>query len=796
MSSPQPMPEKLDAAVTQETRQKLESAALLYQANRLDEALGQLELQIQATSDKPSLAALHQARSNIFITGGKFHDAVRAIQDQIANVSDDDERLGLTLAQARLAIAGEDWKGSAAYFEAAIALAKNREQTRDEIRLEKVQALVAHDYELVKSDLDELDRIEAGADWPRAIDIRVAALLNNNQAKEALMWLHNRLSASAALSAHPAAHQVRGDIEMKLGNVEAAIEEYAKASQFPPVANDTRAWGATLMGAFITQQWALVVTVYEEYQKLNADDPSIRVMAAVGYARTGQPQLALLLTDDDAPLPPWLLFLKLQARAEAQLQLRQYEDVLKTTASFAQQQNVTPDFMLGAQLMRVQALNQLKRFSEAEQTATGVLDSFTDSPAAVQGLMPFLRLGMLVQRSLAFFSQNAYVKAHGDLNEAITGFETLRSSAAIKMLEKAPEFATFESSIWYAKGAIFEAERRNDEALNAYNRSFRLEVNSCAAAIARGYALCRVGDFTAAVDSFEVAESRAASANDRAMALTGKGLTFVRLRKFEEAIPTLQAALDVRLVEPETDQAAQVDATAVIFEYLGVAYAELNRNSAALNSFLRAWKLTPKHKRDQDKANLARGISAARLKLDSPAKVLEEWDQLHQQLQNDPKLLFNRALALDATGKRSEAMKSLVRAKRLGSRQAQELLSQLDRPTGLNRWTREWLGVQESATRRTVGAILLIIAGFGMAAPVYQWWLTSKLDWYMLLIPSAVAFLVFALPSLKSIKAAGVELAAEPLAATGRDASTPETFSITAFAVPIAAEPKLFSQSG
>jgi tetratricopeptide (TPR) repeat protein len=344
--------------------------------------------------------------------------------------------------------------------------------------------------------------------------------------------------------------------------------------------------------------------------------------------------------------------------------------------------------------------------------------------------------------------------------------------------------------MWYVKGAVLDAEGRNDESLMAYSRSFRLERIGSKAAIAWGSGLTETGELTKSVIVFDAALVRAASAEESASALAGKGRAFVRLRRYEQAITTLQAALDVRLAEPQNDDPARRDEASVVFEHLGIAYSALNRNSAALNAFTRAWKLTPKNKRNKDKANVVRGISAALLNLDNPSTWLKEWEKLHEELKNDSKLLFNLALALEAIGKRSEAMKHLVKAKRLGLRQAQELLERLDQPTGLNRWTREWLGVQVSTMRRVCGWLLLIVALFGLGAPLYQWLITSKLEWYWLLIPSAAALLLFALPSLRSIKAAGVELSAEPLSATGRDASTPETFNIPTFAMPIAAESK------
>lgn len=782
------------ATPEQENLLRYEFSGVLWKAEKYDEALQQLELAVQATSDQAGLAKLHEARFNVFFAKGNLEAAIGALEDQLANVTSSDVRVGLRLAQAQLEVARRNWKDAAARFDSALAeVPQGEPQKRLDIHLAKAQALATHDYELVKADLDELDRKATGSEWPRAIDVRIGGLLANDRTEEALVWLDNQLSASADLANHPAAHQVRGDVAMKLGNVEAALKEYAQATNVPSGTTDPRAWGAALVGAFMTQKWEVAISVYEQFVKLNpaAVEPPAQIMAAVAYVRSDQPQVALQLTEGDEPLPPVFSLLKAQTRAEAQLRLNRYEDVLKTTAGIEQRQDASPDFILGSQLMRIQALNQLKRFPQAEKTATAVLASFTDSTNTVQGLMPFLRLGVLVQRSLAFFSLSKYRQAHADLDDAISGFETLRSSVAVKMLEKATEFASFESSIWYAKGAVFEAELRNDEALNAFNRSFRMEVNGCAAAIARGYALSKVGAFTDAVNSFDVALSRVTSSSDRARALTGKGLVFVRLRRFEQAMTTLQSALDARLAEPESDDPTRRDDTSVVFEYLGIAYSELNRNGAALNSFRRAWKLTPENKRDKDKANVARGISAARLKLGDPSKVLGEWAQLHKDLKNDPTLLFNRALALDATGKRPEAMKDLVRAQRLGLRQAQELLNQLDRPTGLNRWTREWLGVQVSPMRRVCGALLLIVAGFGLGAPFYQWLMTSKLDWYWLLLPSAAALLLFALPSIRSIKAAGVELlAAEPLAATGRDASTPETFNFPTLATPIAAESK------
>ena len=64
-----------------------------------------------------------------------------------------------------------------------------------------------------------------------------------------------------------------------------------------------------------------------------------------------------------------------------------------------------------------------------------------------------------------------------------------------------------------------------------------------------------------------------------------------------------------------------------------------------------------------------------------------------------------------------------------------------------------------------------------------QWWVHRTLDWYLLLLPSVVALVLLALPSMKSItvEAGKLKLTAEPLPATARETvagPAPESFSV------------------
>ena len=766
---------------------RVEYSAVLAQAKQFSAALEQLDLSIRATTDPSTLRVLHQARANIYYSKGDLKAAIAAYDDQLVYTAGQDDRVNLRLEQAALELSLQDWPAAALGFDSALAEAPASDsQKRREIRTAKAAALAPYDLSLVLADLDELDKSWDGLGWPRSIDARISGLLAANKGAEALSWFETRLTETPELAAHAASHQVRAEIQLKLGQIDAAIAEYEKCLGCQ-TAGDERACGAAIMGAFVTQQWDKLISLYEQSSNSSvAADPAVRLIAAIAYARCEKPLKALELTETNLVLPPALALLRIQAQAEAQVRLGNYEAVLQICdGNNLQQARVNPEYYFGFQLMRVQALNQLKRYDEAQAAATEVLETHPEGNGTLEGLLSFLRIGFLIQRSLSFYQTNKLAQAHSDIDAAILSFETLRSSAALKVLAQGPEFSLFENSIWYAKGAVLEAEERRDESLAAYTRAYRVERIGSAAAIARGHGLTSIGSFAEAIGVFDVALCRARTAAERAAAFSGKGRALCRSRRFEEAIAALQAALDARLTEADDDP--------VVFELLGVAYDALGRHSAALSAFKRAWQLTPESKR---KPNLARGVAAAYLKLSDSMAALSFIDGLPQNLREDPTLMFNRALALDSLGRRREAIKSLVCASNSGLVQAQTELNRLDTPGGLGRWTSYWSGVQANNARRAVGVMLLIIAAAGLLAPLYQWLLSSKLDWYLLMIPSVVALVLLLLPSMKSIsiEAANVKLSAEPLPATGRDAATvaaPQSFNMPTLTGITANESKL-----
>jgi tetratricopeptide (TPR) repeat protein len=781
--------------------------ATVFGMQKYDEALRELEIAIKNTANEAQRVIWLKARPTLLARTGDVKGALSALEDLLKTTTAPDERLESRLLQARIASFGKLWAEAGGYFDAALAeIPSTPDQTDDrveKIRIEKIQTIGGTQFDLVTSDLDALDAVPTTETWPRLIDLRIATMLAAKQGSAALTWLEAKLEQFPALANHPAAHQLRGEILHNIKGLDAALPEYLLAVTVAPDVRDPRALGAALMGAFVTQQWQVVVEAYEQLGSISPEyqDGATRVFAAQAHIRRDEAEAALTLTDDNLQATtPALQAMRDSTRAEAQLRLGRIDEALGTIEAALQRlkdtdrSDVHAEFLPSLNLLRAQALNAKDKFAEAYDAATAAIEVPDQPGALLAGLTSFLRLAALTQRAAASYRLGKLANAQSDIDKAINGYEQLRDSSLIRAIKSAPDFEQFEFSLWFAKAAILDAEERTEEALAAYEHAELFETKGNAAALGRGYALSGTGAFSESLDVFDRALLRAASARERSAAFAGKGRSLVRLGRFEEGIAALQAALGARLTEPENDPQ--------IFEFLGIAYAALKRDGAAKRAFRRAWDLTSPEKRS---ANLIRGITAAELRLNNPKAALkfldevcrevDEWrrnnpdpglkraDEPRHEITEDSKLIFNRALALDGIGKRREAIRCLMRASEAGLDQAKEVLSRFDAPDKLTRWTNEWFGVQAKLRRRILGFVLIIVAVTGLGAPLFQWWADGKIGWYVLMFPSIVAFLLLALPNIKSVGygSAKVEFSADPLPATGREAAAaaaPESFSL------------------
>jgi tetratricopeptide (TPR) repeat protein len=789
----------------------------LMQLQKYDAALGELDVAIKDTTNESRRIAWVKLRASLLARNGDVAGALSIIEDLLKTATAPDDRVELHLYQARIAVFGKLWVEAGGYFDAALAgIPSTTGQTNDradKIRIEKIQSIGGTQFDLVTADLDALDKSWTSRTWPVPIDLRIVAMLAAGKGSEALTWLDEKCTRTSALAKHPAAHQLRGEILIKLKGLDEALPEYASAATVAPeFRDDPRAWVAALMGAFIMQQWQLVADAFAQLGKAGPEyqDPTIRMFVAQAQLRRGDLEAALKLTDDDLQaVSPTAQAIRDSTRAEAQLRLGRLDEALATTdaalkrAKAGASADIPPEFLLSINLLRAQALNAKEKFSAAYDAATAAIDVPDQPGASLPGLTPFVRLAAFMQRSSASYRLGNLANAHSDVDKAITGYEQMRNSSIVRALKTAPEFQQFEFSLWFAKGAILDAEDRTEEALAAYERAERFEAKGNAATLGVGYALSGTGAFAQSLEVFDKALQRATSARERSEAFAGKGRSLVRLGRFEEGVAALQAALGERLVEPEKEPQ--------VFELLGIAYDALKRNGAAKRAFRRAWDLTKPEKRS---ANLVRGITAAELRLNNPKGALkflddvcqeiDEWrrnnpgaaDEPHCEVKEDSKLIFNRALALDGIGKRREAIRCLARASEAGLDQAKEVLNRFNEPDRLTRWTNDWFGVQAKLPRRILGLVLAIIAVTGFGAPLFQWWADGKIGWYLLLVPSLVALLLLALPNIKSIGYgdAKVEFSAEPLPATSREATAvaaPESFITPVLSATLLSKPLL-----
>jgi len=789
----------------------------LMQSQKYDAALRELDVAIKNTANESRRFMWAKVRTSLLARNGDVAGALSAVDDLLKTATVPDDRLELRLSQARIATFGKLWVEAGGYFDAALAETPSTPgQTNDradKIRIEKIQSIGGTRLDLVTADLDALDASWTKRTWPAPIDLRIVAMLAAGKGNEALTWLDEKCAKTPALANHPAAHQLRGEILIKLKGLDEAMPEYGSAATVAPeFRDDPRAWVGALMGAFIMQRWQLVVDAFEQLGKAGPEyqDATMRMFAAQAQLRRGELETALKLTDDDVqPVTPTVQAIRDSTRAEAQLRLGRIDEALATTdaalkrAKAGAPADVPPEFLLSINLLRAQALNTKEKFAEAYEAATAAIDVPDQAGASLPGLTPFVRLAAFMQRSSASYRLGNLAKAHSDVDKAITGYEQMRNSSIVRALKTAPEFQQFEFSLWFAKGAILDAEERTEEALAAYERAERFESNGNVATLGVGYTLSGTGAFTQSLEVFDRALERATSARERSDAFAGKGRALVRLGRYEEAVAALQASLGERLTEPEKEPQ--------VFELLGIAYDALKRNGAANRAFRRAWALTKPEKRS---ANLVRGITAAELRSNNPKGALkflyevcaeiDEWrrnnpdaaDEPRCEIKEDNKLIFNRALALDGVGKRREAMRCLARASEAGLDQARDVLNRFNAPDKLTRWTNDWFGMQARLPRRILGVVLVIIAVTGFGAPLFQWWTDGKIGWYLLLVPSIVALLLLALPNIKSIGYgdAKVEFSAEPLPATSREATVvaaPESFSTPVLSAALLSKPLL-----
>lgn len=163
--------------------------------------------------------------------------------------------------------------------------------------------------------------------------------------------------------------------------------------------------------------------------------------------------------------------------------------------------------------------------------------------------------------------------------------ERLRSGGdaqgAVLAYDRALALDPFACACWLGKGAACAALGLEDKALDHYEIATSLGPHSFDAHEAKGLLLHKRGAFDQALACFEWASLVAEqNASMRAWALNYRGATLIRLRRFEEAIASCDAGLELREID-------------VLWLTRGNALRHLRRLDEAIDSHNRALALNP-----------------------------------------------------------------------------------------------------------------------------------------------------------------------------------------------------------
>jgi tetratricopeptide (TPR) repeat protein len=267
--------------------------------------------------------------------------------------------------------------------------------------------------------------------------------------------------------------------------------------------------------------------------------------------------------------------------------------------------------------------------------------------------------------------------------------------------------------------------------------------------ISLGEAYARLQDHPSALKTFAAAAAMASGTDDRSQAARGKAKALYHLGQYEGCLEACREALDA---EGESESS---------LELLGSAYSALGRHDAAVLSFRRAWRLGTHGQRS---VGAAISLSAEFLAQKKNEEALAFLQQAEVDTQPNGSFYINLAAALARTGNHGGARSTLERAATLGSSRAKELIKRWDASAGGASWIGFWFG-PSPRTHRLIGTtlfVLLLIALFPAlmsdALQPHFPWIRMEKNWQVMLIPIALLSILLALPNLKGVKFAGVEI--------------------------------------
>jgi tetratricopeptide (TPR) repeat protein len=576
---------------------------------------------------------------------------------------------------------------------------------------------------------------------------RCDLLLIGERYTDALALLDWALQKDRPYAKHPYLRLMRAETMRRLGGGTEEFFAQVKAVSVPSeYESDAFAWFAAAIAMATAQRWSEASDAFERLKQLDARWASVSVV---------------------------LIFEAMTLNA-----LGRYDDALTRLHGFAE---VPRRFAVMASVSEGQALAGLERFAEAitvfdraitQADEIGGVDSLTLASALTGKANCLIRLKEFTEALPVFDAalQHAerdssrvgrLVSVSARTGKALALHGLRQAPEALQVLDDAiplaaalPSDSPFRGLAWWTKAIVLTAADREEDAVQAARRAERAGMPGNEALTIEADALLMLQDYAGSLAAFESAITKAKDDDQRFEALSGKGRALHRLQEFDKAVEAYRKAIDLDCRSAKSDW--------LIWQRLGEAYDALERPKAALRAYHRGWALQGGGKRSAD---LALGVTAAWLNLGQPREAVRFLDQAEKLAKADPRLGYNRGLAL-LRMKDVEGAKQAFRASGSeGLEAAADLLSKLDRKLdGQAAWTECWFGRSASWGKRIVGGTLLFIVALVLAAPVTTFALYGELDWKMLIAPPIVALLLLLLPTMRnvSLSVGDLKLQAEP----------------------------------
>ncbi|MGH2736269.1 MAG: tetratricopeptide repeat protein [Actinomycetota bacterium] len=385
------------------------------------------------------------------------------------------------------------------------------------------------------------------------------------------------------------------------------------------------------------------------------------------------------------------------------------------------------------------ALND-RRLEEADDAFDHAIEASVlmpeDHPGRIAALLGDATRHLVRQAAAGEKSDAAGARTEGERALA-------RSAEAARVAETLPIKDLYSVARLLQATALGSLERP-EEGLAVLRRAQEGDPHNVDVLLLVGATCLNLEDYEDARSAFVRAAEVAVAIDDRCGAALGEGDAETALGSYEFALRAYRRAVDLRPEWPG------------VWRCMGALYEDMERHEAACFAYRRAWQLT---RGSSGSVEAAIGLSAALIGAGRHGEALTFIQQSASagRAAPDPRLAFNRGVALLKKGDEPAAARAFEEAARAGLEAAEEPAKALRRgKAGDRSWVEFWFGSEQSGWRKALGSLLVALL-FGLLVILFvepgslpgMDWLRVSGDWPRALAPLVVVGLLLILPSLE-----------------------------------------------